>query len=108
MHWRRFAIKDVPYHDNKAFEAWLLERWREKDDLLEYYLENGRFPADDGVSEGVNGSGKVRGAGYIETQVRPKNPLEVVLIAAPPFALGLVINVIYKFWLMVLTVLRLR
>jgi 1-acyl-sn-glycerol-3-phosphate acyltransferase len=108
MHWRRFAIKDVPFHDIKAFEAWLLQRWREKDDLLEYYIQNGRFPADDGVSEGVNGSGKVKGAGYIETEVRPKNPLEVVLIAAPPFALGLVLNVIYKFWLLVLTVLRIR
>ncbi|KAF2205179.1 acyltransferase-domain-containing protein [Delitschia confertaspora ATCC 74209] len=108
MHWRRFALKSIPMDDSKAFEAWVLQRWREKDDLLEHYLQNGRFPADDGVSEGVNGSGKVTGAGWIETEVRPKNPLEIVQILLPPMALGLLVNVVVKLVRIVLTVVGLR
>jgi len=46
MHWRRFAVKDIPLTDFE-FELWLRERWIEKDDLLEYYMENGNFPEDD-------------------------------------------------------------
>ncbi|KAA8905536.1 acyltransferase-domain-containing protein [Sphaerosporella brunnea] len=47
MHWRRFAVKDIPIEDPAEFELWLRERWYEKDNLLEYYMENGRFPEDD-------------------------------------------------------------
>jgi lysocardiolipin and lysophospholipid acyltransferase len=47
MHWRRFAVGDIPIADPAEFELWLRERWLEKDDLMEYYMENGRFPEDD-------------------------------------------------------------
>jgi lysocardiolipin and lysophospholipid acyltransferase len=47
MHWRRFAVKDIPIADPTEFELWLRERWVEKDNLLEYYMDNGRFPEDD-------------------------------------------------------------
>jgi hypothetical protein len=47
MHWRRFAVKNIPIADPAEFELWLRERWFEKDNLLEYYMENGRFPEDD-------------------------------------------------------------
>ena len=32
----------------------MAERWREKDDLLEYYMQNGRFPEDES-SKPING-----------------------------------------------------
>lgn len=48
MHWRRFATSDIPYDDSKALEAWVLERWIEKDQLLEQFQQHGVFPADDG------------------------------------------------------------
>jgi len=108
MHWRRFAIKDIPLDDPKEFDKWVLQRWREKDDLLEYYVVNGRFPADEGTSPAVNGAKPLKGAGYIETDVRPENPLEFLQIFIPSAALGLVINVILKFLNMVLKVLRIR
>ena len=98
MHWRRFAIKDIPTHDEKVFSDWLLARWREKDDLLEHYLEHGRFPADSGTSPALHGAKPLRGAGWIETEVRPKNPLEVMQILVPVAALALVVNVLLKFW----------
>ncbi|KAI9679086.1 MAG: hypothetical protein M1829_001756 [Trizodia sp. TS-e1964] len=79
MYWRRFAISSIPLDDIKAFEQWLLARWREKDELLEMYVQNGRFPADDGIdasSGDGDGMGRIevnsvkRGAGYIETEVK--------------------------------------
>ena len=108
MHWRRFAIKDIPTHDDKVFADWLLARWREKDDLLEHYLENGRFPADAGTSPSLNGAKPLKGAGWIETEVRPKNPLEVFQILVPVAAFALVINVLLKFWNMFLRILHVR
>ena len=53
MHWRRFATSTIPL-STAEFEAWLAERWREKDDLLEYYMQNGRFPEDES-SKPING-----------------------------------------------------
>lgn len=46
MHWRRFKISEIPYTDPAKFELWLRERWQEKDDLIDYYLDNGCFPED--------------------------------------------------------------
>ena len=37
-------MSSIPMDDPKAFEAWLLERWREKDDILEQFMQSGRFP----------------------------------------------------------------
>jgi len=51
MHWRRFAIKDIPVTDSAAFEIWLRERWIEKDQLLDFYAEHGRFPEDEDARE---------------------------------------------------------
>lgn len=50
MHWRRFAIQEIPYEDSKALEAWVLERWIEKDELLEHFLRHGSFSANDGCT----------------------------------------------------------
>lgn len=107
MHWRRFAIKDIPT-DEKEFSDWLLNRWREKDDLLEHFVQHGRFPADEGTTPAVNGGMPLKGAGYIETDVRPSSPLELIQIFIPPMALALVLNVIVKFVNMVLRILRIK
>lgn len=108
MHWRRFATKDIPIHDADEFSAWLLARWREKDDLLEYYIQNERFPADEGTTPGINGTKPLKGAGYIETEVRPSHPLEFLQILVPPFAVALVINVVVKFTNIVTRLLRIK
>jgi hypothetical protein len=96
MHWRRFAIADIPIHDEKVFADWVLARWREKDDLLQYFVENQRFPADDGSTPNVNGGQPTKGAGWIETEVRPKIWYEWLQIFVPAAALALVINVVWK------------
>lgn len=108
MHWRRFSTKDIPTQDEKAFTAWLLERWREKDDLLEHYVEYGDFPADAGTTPGINGTKPLQGAGIIETDVRPSTPFEFLQVLIPVAALALVINVIMKFVNMVLRILHIK
>lgn len=107
MHWRRFATKDIPTHDEKAFGDWLLLRWREKDDLIDHYLAHGRFPADEGIDATPDESGKIRkGAGWIETEVQPKSVVEVLTMLVPLAAFALVVNVLLKFWSVFASVLR--
>jgi lysocardiolipin and lysophospholipid acyltransferase len=96
MHWRRFAIADIPTHDDKIFSDWLLARWREKDDLLQYFVEHQRFPADEGLTPNVNGGAPLKGAGWLETEVKPVKWYEWFQILVPAAALGLVINVFIK------------
>ncbi|OAL51374.1 acyltransferase-domain-containing protein [Pyrenochaeta sp. DS3sAY3a] len=108
MHWRRFRISDIPTQDEKVFGDWVLARWREKDDLLQYFVENQRFPADDGETPNVNGGKPLKGAGWIETDVRPKKWFEFIQVFIPTAALALVVNVIVKFTTMVLRLLRIR
>lgn len=47
MYWRRFAVKDIPVNDAAGFEKWLMQRWAEKDELLEHYVTTGSFPEDE-------------------------------------------------------------
>jgi lysocardiolipin and lysophospholipid acyltransferase len=108
LHWRRFRIADIPTGDEKAFTDWLLARYREKDDLLQYFVENQRFPADDGVTQNVNGGEPLKGAGWIETEVRPTKSFEWAQIFVPTAALLLLVNVVVKMSNIVLRILRVR
>lgn len=45
MFWRRFRISEIPFENDDAFGRWLLNRWREKDYMLEYFYKYGSFPA---------------------------------------------------------------
>lgn len=45
MYWRRFRLSSIPLDKPEAFDAWLSERWGEKDELLEMHALTGRFPA---------------------------------------------------------------
>lgn len=86
MYWRRFAVADIPMEDHKVFDDWLLERWREKDVLLEKFMQDGRFPAS-----------STGGRKYIETSVRQRNPLEFLLIFAPALVFALIGGLIYSY-----------
>ena len=106
MYWRRFATKDIPLGDEKVFGDWLLERWREKDELLQHYLDHGKFPADEGVSLNQEGE-EIKGAGWIETEVRPKFWWEFLTVFVPLGAVLMVLRVIAQLVIIVLRVLRL-
>ncbi|KAI9721575.1 MAG: hypothetical protein M1812_002337 [Candelaria pacifica] len=105
MYWRRLAVSNIPVDDAKAFETWVLDRWKEKESLLEQYAQTGRFPADDGhdadvalSDDGVIGDKPLQGAGYIETEVKLAHWWEVLQMFIPLFAFALVANVLAKVW----------
>lgn len=95
----------MPLDDPKEFELWLRQRWLEKDELLEKYVQNGRFPADDGHDPerepSINGKGDlqvIQGAGIIETEVKLAHWYEVGQIFVVLVCIALVANVLAKFW----------
>lgn len=94
MYWRRFPLSSIPLDDPHAFEHWLRARWTEKDRIMEGYYRTGRFPADVGASKKRDGK-ILRGAGYIETEIRPTHWYEFLQVFAP---IGLVALVLYVFY----------
>lgn len=105
MYWRRFAVSELPIDDPERFEAWLVEQWRIKDGLLEQYVQNGRFPADEGhdfkkepATNGHTGTKVLKGAGFIETEVKLEHWYEIGQIFVVLAAFGLLFNIGAKMW----------
>ncbi|KAL8827550.1 MAG: hypothetical protein Q9191_003117 [Dirinaria sp. TL-2023a] len=105
MYWRRFATSSIPTSDPAEFELWLRQRWLEKDALLEDYVRNGRFPADEGhdpdgepVINGSSGAKVAQGAGFIETSVRLARWYEIGHIFAILASFALTANIMAKLW----------
>ncbi|KAI1330179.1 acyltransferase-domain-containing protein [Xylariaceae sp. FL0255] len=85
FYWRRFAVADMPLNDKDKFDAWLLERWYEKDALMEVYVSTGRFPASE---VGVKG--------HIETEVKTQYWWEFLNIYVMLGSFGLIFNLMLK------------
>jgi 1-acyl-sn-glycerol-3-phosphate acyltransferase len=102
MHFRRFAVKEIPIHNDKAFELWLRARWREKDLMIENYYRTGKLPADYGGTKYK--SGKIlRGCGHMEVPIRASHWYEFLQIFAPMGILAMILYIFYgdlpqKFW----------
>ncbi|KAL8646724.1 MAG: hypothetical protein Q9226_006739 [Calogaya cf. arnoldii] len=94
MYWRRFDVWSIPSDNDRDFDNWLRARWIEKDQLLDNYQKTGRFPADTGVDELADGR-KRRGAGYIETEIKPNKWYEYLQVFAP---VGMLAFVLYMFY----------
>lgn len=45
MHWRRFKVSEIPLETLEDFHAWLIERWNEKETLLQEHAKTGQFPS---------------------------------------------------------------
>lgn len=108
MYWRRIAVCSIPINDHQQFDLWLRNQWQEKEQLLEYFAQNGRFPADDGhdseeepAMNGNSGTQALKGAGFIETEVKLTHWYEVGQIFVVLAAFALVFNVLAKLWNMV-------
>lgn len=44
MHYRRYAVEDVPCSDMESLRDWVYARWCEKEELLNEYYETKKFP----------------------------------------------------------------
>lgn len=105
MYWRRFALASIPLEDPERFDTWVRERWLEKELLLEQYVQNGRFPADEGYNyesdaeeNGQAVSTVIQGAGFIETEVKLAHWNEVGQIFVFLAAWALIASIIAKIW----------
>ena len=94
MHWRRFAIKDIPLVTKAAFDKWLLERWYEKDRLLDHYYLTGRFPGQKAATAGATPNGDEDK--FIETEVKLASPLEIGNMYVVLATVALLVRLAYK------------
>lgn len=97
MHFRRFKIADIPIDDDKAFDIWLRNRWREKDYLLEHFVQYDRFPEDEQwlfKQKEAKKTGPMN-AKFIETQIKTNNLEEFLSIFAPLSSIMMVMNLFY-------------
>ncbi|OCT54771.1 putative acyltransferase [Cladophialophora carrionii] len=95
MYWRRFSVSSIPLADGKEFEKWFIERWREKDEILEQWYNTGRFPSDAESADSQSGISK---DGFIETEMTLNNWMEIGQLYVVLATLALVINVVLKFF----------
>lgn len=96
MYWRRFAISDIPVDDHDAFDAWLMQRWREKDELLDGYLKTGVFPTDE--AQTAEGSGAENG--FINTEVKIRSIQEIGTIFVVLASLTMIVRLGGQLWSM--------
>ena len=53
MHWRRFKVSDIPLETLEDFHVWLIERWNDKEALLEQHAKTGQFPSSINQGESI-------------------------------------------------------
>ena len=82
-----------------------MDRWSEKEALLEYYSQNGRFPADEESDSDIQAASAddtdtkpARGAGFIETEVKLASWYEIGKIFVVLASFALVIHNILSTW----------
>lgn len=98
MYWRRFAVADMPLDDDEAFGQWILDRYKEKDKLLQHFYDHGRFPpGTEGIDSGMSDDG------YLHTSIHLQSPLEIGQIFVVLATAALVANVLTKFYTMFLS-----
>lgn len=96
MHWRRFAVKDIPVDDDDKMHDWVMQRWREKDDLIETYIKNGKFQADNDAVSIAGGPQDSFKTPYINTSVQPKHPLDGLQMYLPVLGVALIGSILVR------------
>ena len=66
------AVKDIPIDDADAMHDWVLQRWREKDEMLDAFMKTGAFPTADPEALSFEIEGVPKGKACIDTEVRPR------------------------------------
>lgn len=118
LHWRRFALSSIPLAEGQeeAFERWVANCWREKDELLDGFVRNGSFVSDgddddddddddskndvDAMNAKIRKNmNKKKKSRVIETEIKMNNPLEFLALMVP----GLIVAIIVRLAYVVLT-----
>ncbi len=101
-------MSSIPLDDPEKFDLWVRQRWLEKEQLLEQYVLNGRFPADEGhgseAEPAENGSGSskvIHGPGFIETEVKLAHWYEIGQIFLFLAVWALIADSFVKLWKLV-------
>lgn len=115
LHWRRFALSSIPLAEGQeeAFERWVANCWREKDELLDGFVKNGSFVSDgnddvddyddDESRDNVNGiNTKIRKneknkkkSRVIESEIKLNDPLEFLALMVPGLVVAIVVRLVY-------------
>ncbi|KAK5109509.1 hypothetical protein LTR62_006961 [Meristemomyces frigidus] len=97
MHWRRYKISLMPITDHEAMAKWVLDRWREKDDMLEQFYKTGKFPGDTSAVE-IEGGPREKEwkTAYVNTEVKARNPLEFLQVFAPVAAATMIGSILVR------------
>lgn len=96
MHWRRFKVSELPLDDKDAMHKWVMDRWREKDELLDVFMKTGKFPADKDAVHIEGGPEDSFKTPYINTSVQMRNPIEFLSIFGPVAAATMVGRVLVQ------------
>ena len=85
MYFRRYKISDIPLDNDEVFERWLINRWREKDYILEYFNKYNAFPTEDPGKAllAAEGKRKPSNARMIGTEVKAGGWDEFLSIFGP-------------------------
>ncbi|SMN21417.1 similar to Saccharomyces cerevisiae YDR018C Probable membrane protein with three predicted transmembrane domains [Maudiozyma saulgeensis] len=59
IHIRGFKVEEIPVDDEEAFNEWLYNVWREKDELLDRYYKIGTFNHDKDLQHTIIGDFKI-------------------------------------------------
>ncbi|KAL9559538.1 hypothetical protein MBANPS3_000364 [Mucor bainieri] len=51
---RRFKVDSIPTTNEAEFNQWNLERWKEKDDLMDHFYKHGVFPSSNPAAANTN------------------------------------------------------
>lgn len=48
---RRFRVDSIPTKNEAEFNQWNLQRWKEKDELMDHFYRHGAFPCNPTVAD---------------------------------------------------------
>lgn len=80
IHLRAFKLDEIPFDDEEKFTAWLLNVWREKDELLSFFYSNGSFDLDPATHETVSGTCKIQLSEMLQFLVLPSVVLVLLVV----------------------------
>ncbi|QIW98424.1 hypothetical protein AMS68_003942 [Peltaster fructicola] len=96
MHWRRYRVADLPLDDHDKMFDWIMARWREKDEIIEHFMREGKFPGEVSAVDIEGGPQDEFKTPYISTQVESRYTLEFAQILLPLATAALVGRVLVQ------------